>query len=756
MDDQRKHEANNGGQHTDGLISLDSLPQNKGVPNNAYGGGHSFHAYGTGKGGGSGSEPGGKTMLRIVINRWPMVVLLAILGAVGGIFYAQVATPIYKVTAEIEMNVRRPKVINSDAVYEDPNAPRDTDIIFNTRFAKFRSPAMETLAAKEYMELYPEQTKTSDGLPISRYSLSRWVRDVNWYKDPTANIVYVSYSASDPEFAAQLVNVLTRCAGQLMMRENQAQSDEAVKWLVSQAKEQRENLEDLELSLANLRDEIQIDSLEQRKAELGQALVTVSEEKEASVSQLNERTSIFDFVSNLRDNDPNLEMLPSGLPKEKELDELIRSWRLANDELLRVADRYKPIHPEYKKAAEIEARAQERLNQFIEMSEKAVQNEIQLLRTQIEQTESRVVSMKAEAVLLEKEIAAGLRQLQRLERDRDATSDSLQAILRRMEEARLSADENMAFTKVIRSASVPRVPVSPRKPRLAVMGAALGFVFGSLLTIVMAFWTDKIGTVADLKALNLNVMASIPTQKKVDSRGQLATIGLRDKFSPMVEVFAGINSVLTSKKYREQTRAMLICSVGPGEGKTISACNLAISFALNGSKTLLIDGDLRRPQLGNVFQVGEDRPSLLDWLNEPGDRGCDQLISASIIENLDVITSRPHGQINPAELLGRGQVAELLTWAREHYDRVLIDTPPIGPVGDAQVLANLVDGVIMVARIGKTKRRAIKFAVTRFEEIDAPIFGWIANDVSHSLAGMFGGAEGYGFSYGYGGYKAYK
>lgn len=239
-----------------------------------------------------------------------MVLLLAMLGAVGGIFYAQMATPIYRVTAELEMNVRRPKVINSDVVFEDPTAVRDTDVIFNTRFKKFTSPAMESLAADEYMKRYPDEKTTSNGLPIGGYTLALWVQDVIWHKDPNANIVYVTYEASDPDFAAQLVNVLAKCAGMLMMRENQEQSEEAVKWLVSQAEEQRDDLETVEQRLADLREEVGHDSLQQRKSELAQALVTVSDEREGLVSQRASRDTVFEFVSDLRDSDPNLEMLP--------------------------------------------------------------------------------------------------------------------------------------------------------------------------------------------------------------------------------------------------------------------------------------------------------------------------------------------------------------------------------------------------------------------------------------------------------------
>lgn len=696
-------------------------------------------------------------LLRIVLRQWKTVLLLALLGGLAGVLYTQFSTPIFVADAELEMSVRRPRVINNDAVFEDNNGGRDADAIFNTRFAKFKSPAMERLAAQEFLKQRPEKTTSKSGSEIGPYTLASWIQHVSWYKDPSANIVHVSFENSDPEFAAKLVNVLTYCAGVLMIQENQALSDEAVKWLITQADEQRDSLEEVERQLANIRNELRLDSLEQRKAALGQSLVSVSQEKETLISKLASRKTIYNFISGLKDTDPNLEMLPSGLPKEEQLNELILAWRTANNELLNIADRYTDIHPEYRKAAENERRARGRLEQFIDLASKSVLNEIDLLEKQVKQVDERIDTVKSEALELDQLLESGTQRLQSLERKRDAADDAYQTMLKRMEEARLSADENMAYTKVIREASVPRIPVRPRKIRAIALSVFLGVLAGSVLSILIAFWTDKIASVNDLKALKLNILGTIPSQKKMISREDLATIGLRDRFSHIVEIFAGINALISSGKYVDLTKVILISSVMPGEGKTVSACNLAISSALNGSRTLLIDADLRRPQLVNVFGISAEHPSLLEWLsNGENSFRHDQLVSAGIIENLDVITSRHLQDINPAELLGRGRLAELINWAREHYDRVIIDSPPLGPVGDAHVLANQSDSIIMVSRIGKTRRRGLKFALARFNEIDAYVLGCIANDVPHSLSGLFGGAEGYGYGYGYGGnYKSY-
>lgn len=695
-------------------------------------------------------------LLRMVMLHWLTVLLLVVCGGLAGVLYIQKATPLYKAESAIEMSIRRPRVINNDAVIQDYSLIRDEGVVFNTRFEKFKSPAMERLATGEYFKRYPEDEAKGNEKGISKQRLASLIRDVIWKKDPTANIVRVSYYSSDPQFAARLVNVLSHCAGLLMQQENQAISDEAVKWLVTQVEDQRQELEQVEGDLARVRDELKLDSIEQRKNTLAQALISVSGEKESLISTLASRKTVYQYVLELKKTDPNLEMLPTGLPKEEQLNELLRNWRAANDELLLAAGHYTKIHPEYRKAAEKEQRARDRLEQFIDVAAKAVQNEIDLLEKQLDQVDERIARMEKEALNLELQRVSGMQRIQRIERKRDAADNAYQAMLRRMEEARLSADENMAFTKVIRDAEVPILPVSPNKPKVLVLSVFLGGLLGAVFVVILSVLTDKIESVTDLKAYGLNLLGAVPPQKNVESRGELATLGLRDKFSAIVEVFAGINAQFCSGKYAGKTRVVVLSSAMPGEGKTVSACNLAICSAMNGSKTLLIDGDLRRPQIANIFSIGEDHLSLLEWLSRGDAAGSvNELISRDVIENLDVVSSRPMKDVNPAELIGRGQLIQLLSWAREHYDRVIIDSPPIGAVGDAQVLANLSDAVILVSRIGKTRRRAFRFSLAKFEDIDAYLVGCIANDVPHSLAGKFSGAEGYAYNSRYGGYKPY-
>ncbi|MBN2161950.1 MAG: polysaccharide biosynthesis tyrosine autokinase [Pontiellaceae bacterium] len=695
------------------------------------------------------------SIIRMILNYWKIVFLCSLLGGLGGILYLRHTVPVYKIEAQVQMSVRQPKVvINRDSMLDDSSTGRDEGSVFYTRFKKFKSPAMEQLATQTYFDSYPSDESTGSNGGVSRSELAGIIRDVQWYKDPKADIVTVYYLCSDPEFGAKLVNVLTDCAEVLMMQENKAQSEVAVKWLVTQVEETRELLDDFESRQADLRAELHLDSLLQRKSELDQSLLSVSAEREALISTVASRMAVFEFVKKLQGTDPDLELLPPGLPKEEQLSDLLQKWRSAKDELELMSSRYTPLHPECKQAAAAEARARDQLDKFIDLSVKAVENEIGLLNQQVEQIDARIETIRSESLDLEQKVVSGNRKLQSLESKRAVADASYQSMLRRVEEARLASDQNMAFTKVIQAATVPRDPVGPDKPKILLGCIFLGVAIGSLISIAVSLILDKVDTINELRAMGLNVLGIIPLQKKLDIREELATIGLKDKFNHIVETFAGINSLLTADRFCRKSRVIVVCSGMAGEGKTIVACNLAISSAQKGVRTLLIDGDLRRPQIAKVFMISKNHPSLLEWLctDEPGSH--ESLISGNVVKNLDVISSRPFAEINPAELLGRPQLTELLEWAAMHYDRVIIDSPPIGAVGDVQALAIKADSVLLVARLGKCRRRLLRFALNRFHDLDVNVLGCIANDVPNTLMGMFSGAEGYGYGYGYRAYKS--
>jgi len=167
---------------------------------------------------------------------------------------------------------------------------------------------------------------------------------------------------------------------------------------------------------------------------------------------------------------------------------------------------------------------------------------------------------------------------------------------------------------------------------------------------------------------------------------------------------------------------VLISSVGPGEGKTLTTANLAVTMAQYGSKVIILDCDMRKPKMDQLFNISRDQ-GMSNFLVGSGGT-----ITHTNIANLDVI---PAGTIppNPSEILGSPRMAHLLKTLRKRYNRILIDSPPATAATDAVALSQSVDGIILILRAGATTREMAKNGVAQFEAVGAPILGVVLNGV---------------------------
>jgi polysaccharide biosynthesis transport protein len=296
---------------------------------------------------------------------------------------------------------------------------------------------------------------------------------------------------------------------------------------------------------------------------------------------------------------------------------------------------------------------------------------------------------------------------------------------------------------LIDEATPPGAPFEPNTMRTAM----LAMIVGLLLGLGAAFLLDYLDTsvrgeeeLARVTGLpNLATIPNLPNRRATDSSRYLITRA--HPHSPAAEAFRGLQTAVRFLELERPLRRVLVTSSSPGEGKTTTATNLAITAARSGQRVVLVDCDLRKPQAHLFFGIPNDEGFTSVLLGESTMQQVAQVVPDA--QALAVITSGPLPP-NASELLSGERARSALEALGESVDLVILDSPPVLPVADPVILAGLVDGVVLVVSAGTTDRRRLSKALSRLAQVDAPMLGTVLNrddpdDTSEYSYGTYSG-----------------
>ncbi len=398
-----------------------------------------------------------------------------------------------------------------------------------------------------------------------------------------------------------------------------------------------------------------------------------------------------------------------------------------------VKTHYGANHPEYKKAATQLAEVQRQL-------QKATDNIAQRVEVEYNESMNREFMLKKAVAETKAEfdaLNARSFEYQSLKREAEADKKLYEELVRKIKEAGINAGfQNSA----IRIADTARPAIKPVFPNL-VLNLGLAFLFSTLLAVGAAVTADMLNnTVRDpeqiARTLNTEVVGSLPLVKDWKARpiaapanGSTSLVPVKAGPEPALTGFDEAirtlrNSILLAD-FDRRLRSLLITSASPAEGKSTVASNLAIAHAQQGRKTLLIDGDLRRPSLHRRLNI-QSNTGLSNALNADMPWR-EAVICGGTIEHLDLLLAGPPSR-RAADLIGNG-LSGILEEAGKEYDLIIVDSPPLLGFPEPLQMAAAVDGVVVVALAGQTNRKALASAIGTLARLRANVVGVVLNSM---------------------------
>ncbi len=376
----------------------------------------------------------------------------------------------------------------------------------------------------------------------------------------------------------------------------------------------------------------------------------------------------------------------------------------------------------------------------------AVRNQIQSLDAQIDALDNLKVRSTAEitsAPRAETEEARLSQQVQAVQKMSDQLQEDHQ-------KAKMAEAVEAGQVEIVDLADTPTKPVAAGRARKMALGLIIGLILGVGLAVVVDGMNTSIRRRDDLeRILQVPGLAVIPKlmpstasrlaralpgakSRNGNGKGTAGAAGLvtiHDARSSGAEAYRTLRTNLIFSQAVQTLRSIIVTSAAPSEGKTTTAANLAVSFAQQGMRVLIVDCDLRRSRLHKMFGVPRE-PGITELVL--GQQEQEAVTRGTSVTGLYII---PSGVLppNPSELLGGERMRKTLASLGEAFDLIILDTPPLLVASDAAILATLADGVVLVVRVGVTEAEAGRHAMAQLASVGARVVGAVLNDPDSKL-----------------------
>jgi capsular exopolysaccharide synthesis family protein len=528
-----------------------------------------------------------------------------------------------------------------------------------------------------------------------------------------SRLVELRFSSTDPQLAADLANAHAKAYIQQNMETRFSASKDATDWLGERLAEQRRKVEESEAALQRYKETHDAVAVEDRQNIVVQRLADLNGAVTKAKTTRIEKEAQFNQLKAVQGT-PAVDSLPAVIANEY-IQKLKSDLGDLQRQQAQLSEKYGDRHPEMLRLRMAIQTAQAKYDVEVNNIVESVRSEFTAALAQERSLVGALESQKSEALGLNRK---GI-EYSVLSRDAESNRQIYEALMQRTKETGISGELKTSNIRVVDAAEVPTYPVLPRRQRDLMMAAFSGSILALGLVFLFEYLDNRIKSPQELRAhLGLPFLGMVP---KVDaSSGALLHTGVPAAFA---EAIRAVRTNVLFSSAAEGARTIVVTSAGPGEGKSLFSSNLSISLAQAGQRVLHVDADMRRPRVHEIFEVTQE-PGLSNLL--VGDCKPSEAVRKTSVTNLCIL---PAGMIppNPAELLGSRRCLEYFETLSEHFDWVVVDSPPVLAVADAAIVANSATDVVFVVGADQTSRHSAKAAIEQLQSVGAHIVGAVLN-----------------------------
>jgi capsular exopolysaccharide synthesis family protein len=557
-----------------------------------------------------------------------------------------------------------------------------------------QKPAAPETPKAEVAAAAPDESAMVSGF-VSRVSI-----------DPVrgSRLVDISFDSIDPNFAAKAANALMDEYVDQNLQVKLQTSENMLSWLAKELANQQTKVEESERALAEYRDKQNALSLDDKQnivlSRLNQLNDAATKAKMVRVQKESQFSQIKSLMPSVSVDAVPVDSIPL-IAQSAQIQNLKTKLIELQQQKVQLAERYGEKHPALQNAIAQLADTQRQLNLEVTKALQSVKNDYDTAVLEERTLSQNLEAAKADAQdLSRKSVGYNV-----MEREAKSNRQVYESLLQREKELRVSSNSRSNNVRVVDRAEVPKSALAPTGRRTWLMSFAIGLVVAIGVAFGLDYMNDTIKTPEDVtRRLKLPFLGLVPSVRG-DKHPVLASSHVPHDFG---EAFRSLRTSLMSRFTTDGTKTLLVTSAQPLEGKTTTACNIAMALAYGGARVLLIDADMRRPGLHRPLQLTNERGLSQVLIGQARVR---DVIQRTVDPNLLAITAG-RTPPNPSELLASERMKTLLSnLSHGPFDWIVIDTPPVLAVTDAVILAPLVSGVTFVVGAEMTRRRLAERAL---------------------------------------------